>query len=169
MGVKADASKIRKVLREAGYRWLIRSKKRLYTKEEKAVRLRFATAALRLTLAELRRKMSMSMDGVVIGVPPQDPIDRANHCRVGDAKVWRKPSEGGCPQLDGFDCYGHQVPLKRAIAFWGGVSESGYRTVLFHSTKKLAADTWAESVEKGDLRKARAQPRSEEGPVDDSL
>ena len=155
MHVQVDASKIRQLLRSEGFKWVRRSQKRIYSKEQKAERVQFATALLRLTKAALTAKLSMSLDGVVIGMPPENPSDRANHCRVGDTCIWRKDGERGNPKLAGYDKYGQQLPLTRAIALWGGISESGAHVVLFHKTKKLNQETWAnKAVASGRLKKA---------------
>ena len=74
--VKVSSSGIRKVLRDKGYKWRTKSQKRVYSKEDRVKRVRFAKACLRLTNAELREKLSLSMDGVVLMMPPQDATAR---------------------------------------------------------------------------------------------
>ena len=64
-GVDVEVSSIQKLLKANGYRWLRRSQKRLYSKEDRAKRLAFVTKLLRMTKAELEALLSMSMDGVV--------------------------------------------------------------------------------------------------------
>ena len=167
MHVKVDASKIRQLLRSEGFKWVRRSQKRIYSKEQKAERVRFGTALLRLTKAALTAKLSMSLDGIVLGMPPENPTDRANHCRVGDTCIWRKDGERANPKLAGYDKYGQQLPLTRAIALWGGISESGAHVVLFHKTKKLNQETWAnKAVASGRLKKALValNPKKPRGP-----
>jgi transposase len=167
MHVEVDASKIRQLLRSRGFKWARRSHKRIYSKTQKAERVRFAKAVLRLTKAQLSVKLSMSLDGIVLGLPPSDPTDRANHCRVGDTHVWRKEGEGANPALAGYDKYGQQLPLTRAVALWGGISESGAHVVLFHKTKKLNQQTWAtKAVASGRLKTALValNPKNRKGP-----
>ena len=167
MHVKVNTSKIRQLLRSEGFKWVRRSQKRLYSRQQRAERVRFAAAILRLTKAELSVKLSMSLDGIVIGMPPEDPTDRANHCRVGDNYVWRKDGERANPKLAGYDKYGQQLPLTRAIALWGGISESGAHVVLFHKTKKLNQQTWAtKAVDSGRLKNALValNPKNRKGP-----
>ena len=72
--------------------------------------MQFATAVLKLTKAALTAKLSMSLDGIVIGMPPENPTDRANHCRIGDTCIWRKDGERANPKLAGYDKYGQLVP-----------------------------------------------------------
>ena len=104
--IQVDASKIRQHLRSCGYKWLRRSGKRLFSKEQKLARLRWTRAVLRLTDAELALEMGMSLDGVIIGIPPADPTERANHCRVGDTHHWRKKGEAALAKLQGGNDYG---------------------------------------------------------------
>jgi len=167
MHVQVDASKIRQLLRSEGFKWLRRSQKRIYSKAQREERVSFAKAVLRLTKALLSVKLSMSLDGIVLGLPPSDPTERANHCRVGDNYVWRKDGEVANPALAGYDKYGQQLPLARAVALWGGISESGAHVVLFHPTKKLNQQTWAaKAVASGRLKNALValNPKNKKGP-----
>lgn len=167
MHVKVDASGIRALLRTEGFKWVRRSQKRIYSKKQRDERVRFSKAILRMTKAALDAKLSMSLDGIVLGMPPEDPTDRANHCRVGDTYVWRKDGERANPQLAGYDKYGQQLPLSRAIALWGGISESGAHVVFFHKTKKLNQQTWAaKAVDSGRLKNAliALNPKNRKGP-----
>ena len=148
-GVHVSDSTVRKILSEHGYRWLPRSRKRQYSKEQKAERVAFAKRVLRLSAAKLREKLSFSMDGVVLGLPPKDPTDRLNFCKYGDGHVWRRPSEALAPELAGHDEYAKQLPLARALPMWGGCSAGGVAPVLFHETKKCSVDKWAAAVDKG--------------------
>jgi hypothetical protein len=110
--------------------------------------------------------VAISMDGAVFGIPPTDPTERANHCRVGDTHMWRKVGEAASPDMAGQDLYGKQVPLKRAVALWGGVSPNGFSIVLFHATKKLDTETWVDAVNAGQLTNAikSLKPVNKKGP-----
>ena len=92
-GVHLDASSIRKVLRKHGYHWLPKAQKRKYSAPRRAERLRFARAVVQLSRARLREKLSFSMDGVILALPPRDPTDRANYCAHGDGHMWRQRGE----------------------------------------------------------------------------
>ena len=70
MQVTVEDSTIRKFLTSRGYRWLPRSQKRRYDADEKKARVTFAKAALRLSKEDLRAKLNMSLDGVVLSMPP---------------------------------------------------------------------------------------------------
>ena len=83
-GVKVRCSAIRKVLAKHGYKWLPRRQKRLYNVEVKKQRLKFANAALHMSKAQLTEKLSLAMDGVILTMPPSDPVDRLNFCRYGE-------------------------------------------------------------------------------------
>ena len=153
-GVKLSASWIRKLLTENGYKWLPRSQKRQYSAKQMGERMRFAQLVLRLTKAQLRERLSLAMDGVVLGLPPGDATDRLNFCRYGDDRIWRKPAERFSPKLAGKDPYGKQVPMNRAIPLWGGCSGGGFSVILFHERKKLTVEEWAAAVRAGKLKKA---------------
>ena len=71
-GVVLEVSTVRKILKAKGYNWFPRSQKRRYSKDAMLVRTRFAAAVLRLTKAALREKFCMSMDGVVLSMPPEN-------------------------------------------------------------------------------------------------
>ena len=145
-GVSLEVSTIRKILRLSGFKWLPRSQKPQFSRIERLVRLAWSRALLRLTAAELRAKMALCMDGVIIGTPPTDPTQRANHCHVGETHMWRKPGETAKPELSGGTRYGKQIPLSRAIALWGGVSMGGFAPILFHRCKKLCSADWVEAL-----------------------
>jgi len=145
-GVTLDVSTIRKILQEKGYKWKPRSQKPHFSWDERRVRVSWCKAVLRLSAAQLREKQDLCMDGVVIGTPPTDPTERANHCRIGDTYMWRKDDEAAKPELSGGGKFGKQIPLSRAIALWGGVSQGGFAPILFHPTKKLCSDDWAEAL-----------------------
>ena len=84
------------------------------------MRVAFAKRVLRLTAAELREKLSLAMDGVILGIPPQDPTDRLNWCKFGDTHIYRKPSETFSSELSGREDYGKQIPMSRVLPMWGG-------------------------------------------------
>ena len=143
-----------------------RSQKRKYSTKQKKVRVKFAKAVLRLSKARLRAKLNMSMDGVVLSMPPTTEIERYNYCWGGVTHMWRRKTEGNLPMLAGADDYEKQVPLERAIPLWGGISEGGYASVLFHPTKKTNQEEWSKAVREGKLTDAlRAlNPRKPPGP-----
>ena len=129
-------------------------------------RLKFAKGVLALSKAQLREKLSLAMDGVVLAMPPTDPTARMNFCRSGEEFMWRKPSEAFSPQLSGDDEYKNQVPLNRAVPLWGGLSSGGFASVVFHKTKKLNKREWARAVKAGKLVQAikSLKPMRPEGP-----
>ena len=165
--VKVDASKIRGVLRRKGYRWLPRSKKRVYNREDRLARMAFARKIIRHSNKDLRALLSMCMDGVVLALPPRDLTDRINFLRCQETHVWRKPREGvSLPELDGHDPYKDQVPLARAVPMWAGVSGDGAAIVTFHARKKITTEEWAAAVQAGRLRAALVSlnPQNRRGP-----
>lgn len=121
-GVVVEASTVRRHLKIAGYRYLSRGKKRKYNKDQRAERKKFTDWVNGLTLEELKREINFSLDGVVFTVPPQGVEQRENFIRTDDLLVWRKPSERNLPELAGFDHYNKQVPKKRMLPLWGGIS-----------------------------------------------
>ena len=151
MGTKMSVSWVRKVLRKKGYKWLPKRQKRIYSATAKAARLAFAKKVLALRVAEFHKRLSFSMDGVVLTMPPAESTDRANFCRQGDDRMWRKPSYSLSPKLAGQDPFGKQVPLSRAVQMWGGCSAKGVAPVLFHKRKKVCAAEWKKAVEQGRL------------------
>ena len=153
-GVTVSDSAVRKVLAKHGFKWLPRRQKRKYSPAQKDDRIEFARNVLRLTAAQLREKLSLAMDGVILSLPPADPTDRFNFCKYGDTHMWRKPSEALDPNLAGADNYGKQVPLARALPLWGGCSANGFSVILFHPSKKCSPDEWAAAVSKGKLTAA---------------
>ena len=75
--------------------------------------------------------------------------------------MWRKPSEAASPDLAGKDPYAAQVPIARAIPFWGAISAKGYCNVLFHRSKKLSTSEWVQDgLTAGRLLEAVRQLRS---------
>ena len=63
-------SAIRKFLTQNGYRWVPRSQKRKYTGPEMVVREKFAKRILRMSRADLRKELGLSIDGIVLAMPP---------------------------------------------------------------------------------------------------
>lgn len=139
--VQIETSTIRKILKKAGYRWLVRAQKK-FSKDQIKARLRFAKHVVSLSKKQLRERLSLSMDGIIITIPPKNDIDRENFCHYGNTHMWRKPSERAVPELAGEDPYATQVPLNRAVPLWGGISEGGSpqalstRTASFHINLK---------------------------------
>ena len=161
-----NASGIRKLLLKKGYKWLPRSQKRMYSLEERRTRKAFARKVLRLTVAELRRQLAMSLDGVILTMPPKDATDRYNYCRFGEGHMWRKPCESNNPELAGDDPYGKQAPLARCIPMWGGIGAGGTGIVSFHENKKLTVEEWLKALRAGSFKKAilSTSPVSKRGP-----
>jgi hypothetical protein len=150
-GVTVDASLIRKALGEAGYKWLRRIKKPKYSKADCAIRLTFANKIASKTDEQLEEELDMSLDGVVVVMPPDDVTSRENFCKSEITHVWRKPSEAASPDLVGFDKYQNQAPLNRCIPFWGGIGYGGVAAVLWHDLRKIDSEDWAAAVDSGKL------------------
>ena len=165
-GVVVEASSIRKLLLNKGYKWLPRRQRRQYSKEQRAERMAFCRAVLRLSKKDLRHKLAMSLDGTVFSMPPEDETDRRNYCWGGVTHMWRKPGEANCPKLAGADDYTKQVPLARALPMWGGCSEDGFAVVVWHTYKKLTSDEGAAAVKAGNLTEAirTINPNRRSGP-----
>ena len=165
-GVQLDESAIRKALRRQGYHWLPKAQKRKYSAERRQERLRFARGVVQLSRRRLREKLSFSMDGVLLSLPPRDPIDRRNYCAHGDGFMWRQRGEAGMEHLAGQNPYPSQFPQKRAVPLWGGLSEGGFRAVAFHKSRKFTAAEWCRVVQRGRLTAAiqALQPVKPDGP-----
>ena len=116
--------------------------------------------------SQLRRAIAMSIDGIVLSMPPTDAAERANWCDHGETHMWRKPSEAASPELAGDEKYGKQVPPERAIPMWGGISHAGFALLCFHPRKKITAAEWARTVRKGVVADAirRMAPAKAHGP-----
>ena len=153
-GVHLEQSTIRKVLRWHGYRWLPRAQKPAVDKDLAARRMQFAKKVARMSKAQLREEMSMSMDGVVLSRPPVDPVERANYCKQGITHMYRKPGEAAHPELAGDDPYPDQIPASRCIPMWGGISEGGCAVVTFHKNRKITGEEWVKVVRARKLREA---------------
>ena len=165
-GVQVEKSAIAKTLKSQGYQWLPRSQKRKYSKEDRAARLAWAQEVVDMGPARAKAKLSMAMDGVVLGMPPSDPTDRLHWCRHGEDRMWRKKSEAASPELAGGHSYDNQVPLARALPLWGGISGGGFAEILYHKTKKVGKDEWVRALRQGRLRKALGElhPERARGP-----
>ena len=146
-GVEVEASSIRKLLKSRGYRYLARSKKPKYNKDEKLKRYNFA-------VGNKDEEIDMFMDGVVFTVPPADPTKRENYCKADIRKVWRRPDEYDLPELAGYDRYAKQVPPNRIVPLWGGLAAGGFSEVLWHEERKTNEDEWSAAVRNGNLGSA---------------
>ena len=165
-GVAVEASTVRMFLKQRGYSWLRRGQKRKYGPEDREARLRFARSVVRLSKQELQSKFAMSLDGVVLSMPPAHETDRFNYCWSGVHRMWRKPGETKVPLLAGGGGYEKQVPLARAVPLWGAISPVGFEAVLWHKEKKVNHQEWANAVRIGKLSAAlrKLNPRRRRGP-----
>jgi len=152
---------VRRLLAKKGYRWLPKRQKRKYNAAAKKARVAFAKKVLAMGVADVHRRLSLAMDGVVLTMPPGNPTERMNFCQQGDDKMWRKPNESLSPALAGGDQYSKQVPLGRAVSLWGGCSAKGFAPVVFHKTKKLTVAEWVKGVDGGRLGAALKAVRSQ--------
>ena len=126
---------------------LPRNQKRKYNRFQKQQRVKFAAAVLRLSKKQLRQKLCMSLDGVVLSMPPKEEVERFNYCWEAASHMWWKRNEGNKPKLAGADDYDKQVPLSRAIPLWGGLSADGFAPVLWHpKSKKTNKEEWSKAV-----------------------
>ena len=164
--VNLECSTIRKILKKKGYWWLPRCQKPKYSAADKRKRLEFAQEVLGMSTKEYGKHVTMAMDGVVLALPPEDAVDRANFCRVGDTHMWRKRGEAAKPELAGKDMHNKQVPYSRAVPMWGGIGTGGFGLVMFHKWKKVNQAEWTAAVEKGRLVEAckSARPDRQRGP-----
>ena len=154
MGVQASTGGIRKILRQAGYLWPKRRKKPVYSSEDKAARVDWALQPLTYTDEELRRRLSLAMDGLVLTVPPKNPADRYNHCWTGDDFVYRKRGEGKDGSLDGHRRYAPQGRAEDTLPLWAGISDNGAAIVSSHIPRKMDSAKRVAAVEKGKLNSA---------------
>lgn len=154
MGVRASPCGIRKVLRKAGYFWLKRRKKPVYNSDERAARVAWALQTLTYSDEDLRKRLSLAMDGLVLTVPPRKLADRHNHCWTGDDFVYRQRGEGKDGSLDGHRRYAPQGRPADTLPLWAGISDNGAAIVLSHIPRKLDSAKWAAAVEKGGLDSA---------------
>ena len=109
---------------------------------------------MRLSRQHLLEKLALSMDGVVLTVPPAEGIDRNNFCRKGETHMWRLPSESCTPELAAGDPYSVQIPMNRAVPLWAGISEGGAAEVVVHKYKRMTAPEWLKAVKAGKLKGA---------------
>ena len=121
-------------------------KRRVYTADEREERRAFAQGIVDLTPAQFRARFHMSMDGLVLTLPPRELKERTAYLRQGKEMVWRKPEEPALPETAGSGKYDGQVPLSRALPMWGGISEDGATPVVFHAKKKIKKEDWARAV-----------------------
>ena len=165
-GVIVESSCIRKLLHKKGYRWLNKSKKRRYNKDDREERVQFASWVDSMNQAELKKEVALCMDGTVLSMPPDDPEKRRVHCLSEETKVWRKPSEACNPDLCVDNKMKDQTPISRAIPVWGGLSAGGFEIVAQHPRKKLNTEDWVKEVEKGSLTGAikKLGPVRKRGP-----
>ena len=110
--------------------------------------------------------VTMAMDGVVLAVPPDDPVERENFCREGETHMWRKTNEAAKPELSGKDMYSRQLPPQRVLPLWGGIGIGGFGLVMYHKWKKVNQAEWTKAVENGNLVAAckQARPDRQRGP-----
>ena len=152
--IRLACSTIRKVLLSKGYRWLPRGQKPKYSAADRAMRRGFAEEVVAMSTRQLGKHLTMAMDGVVLTLPPADPVHRENYCRVGESHMWRKRGEAAKPELSGQDMYNKQVPPARAVPMWGGIGPGGFGIVMFHQRKKVTQTEWAAVVDDGKLEAA---------------
>ena len=153
-GLSVDESTIRKFLQSKGYKWLPRAQKRKYTPKQMQERAEFARKVVALGPAALRRKLSFSMDGCVLPMPPRDVTDRINFLRHLQPRMWRLRADRLQPELAGHDIFSKQTAIERAVPLWGGIGPAGFATVLIHKKKKLTVSEWMEALRAGKLRRA---------------
>jgi transposase len=149
--VKISCSAIRKKLTERGYKWLPRAQKRKYSKEAMLKRLRFAKAIAKMSQEAIDEHITLATDGVVVTVPPFDPVDRQNYCFNGVTHMYRKETEAASPALAGEDPYAQQVPIGRAIPLWGAISSKGFHEIVYHPLRKLNQWQWKDVIKEGKL------------------
>ena len=162
-GVHVSVTRVRRALRDNGYRWLPRALKRKYSPAVQQARVAFAQAVLDIPPRRLTAELSMCMDGVVLSMPPADETERVNYCRSAEDHVWRKPSETSSQALAGGDFYHKQVPIERCIPLWGGIGARGFAPVVFHPRKKLCNEYWVSMVGGGKLRAAVSSASGKRG------
>ena len=139
---------------EKGYKWLPRSQKPKYSKEDREARIAFADEVLAMSSKDLDRELTMCMDGVVLTLPPRTKVDRENYCKAGVTHCWRMRCEGEKPELLGGDSYAKQVPYERQVPMWGGIGRAGFGLVMFHRNRKVNQGEWSEAVNSGKLKAA---------------
>ena len=150
-GIAAEVCTIRKYIQSQGFKWLPRGQKRKYTQQQMQQRYKFAHSVVALGPARLRQKLSFSMDGCVLTLPPRDLTDRLNLLRQSQTHMWRLKSERLSPKLAGQDMFGKQATLERSIPLWAGISAGGFAAVSFHAKKKLTKVEWVSALRAGKL------------------
>ena len=142
----AHDSSIRKVLKQAGYKYLPRGKKPKYNAQQKQTRAAFAEKYANKSQRQIDEAIHFFMDGVVFTVPPKGQTERENYCRSDIRKVWRRPDEHDLEDLAGYDKYVKQAPHNRIVPMWGGVSSGGFASVLWHTDRKTNDNEWSNAV-----------------------
>lgn len=165
-GVAVEVSTVQKFLRSEGYRWLPRGQKRKYNAAQMRQRLAFAQAVVALGPRKLRQKLSFSMDGCILPMPPTDCTERLNFLRGSETHMWRKKSERLEPSLAGQHGFGMQRTIDRCVPLWGGLSAGGFAAVTFHQKRKLSQGEWVRALKAGKLVSAikKLQPLKPNGP-----
>ena len=102
----------------------------------KSERKAFAEAVVALGQRRLRQKLSFSMDGCVLTMPPENPTDRLSYLCSGQTHMWRLKPDRLEPSLAGQDCFTKQSPFNRCIPLWGGLSEGGFATLVLSCKKE---------------------------------
>ena len=153
-------------MKKAGYRWLPRAQKPKYSKAAMLLRVKFCNKIIRWASKVWKEEIAFSTDGVILPRPPSDPEERHNHCFSGITHMWRKPGETAKPELAGEDPYASQIPLKRALPLWVGISTSGVAELICHKTKKCQIAEWVGVIDSGKMSAAvkRLQPENKKGP-----
>ena len=64
--------------------------KRKYNKASRDARVKSAKGVSAMTKPQLRQKLSLAMDGVILALLPSDPTERMNFCCHGEDHMWRK-------------------------------------------------------------------------------
>ena len=116
-----------------------------------------------MSTKDIATKIAFAMDGVVLTLPPADPVDRENYCHYGETHMYRKRGDATKPSLAGGDAWSEQVPLQRIVPMWAGVGWRGFGLVVFHKKRKLNGAEWATAVRSGKLVKACRQANGGEG------
>ena len=83
MNVKVSTSQIRRFLADKGYRWRPRAQKRKYGKGARILRSAVASRYYLKSVKALAKHFVGAMDGVIVTVPPSDPVERQNYCLHG--------------------------------------------------------------------------------------
>ena len=139
-------SSIRKVLKNAGYKYLPRGKKPKYDTKQKLKREAFGKKYANKSQREIDDAIHFFIDGVVFSSPPKNDIERENYCRSDIRKTWRRPDEHDIEELAGYDNYVKQAPHNRIVPMWGGISSGGFASVLWHEDRKTNDEEWSNAV-----------------------